>query len=299
MSWNYYLQSYYNYLRLEKGLSTNTLSAYRNDITRYLNFMESEKGITDPKAISLDIIREFLQYLCDSYSLNDLSQARNISSIRSFHLFLLQESYTQSNPAELIDLPKITRKLPEVLSVDEIDAIFAACEKNDILGRRNRAMLELLYSSGLRVSELVNLRLSHIFLNEGIVRVIGKGNKERLVPLGESAKTCIEKYLEDRVSLSTQKDGEGILFLNRRGSRLTRNMVFMIIKKLCDQAGIDKCVSPHTFRHSFATHMIEGGADLLAVKEMLGHESVTTTEIYLHMDGNYLRQVHAEFHPRG
>jgi integrase/recombinase XerD len=299
VSWTYYLQSYYNYLRLEKGLSTNTLSAYRNDITRYLHYMEQERGIADPKLITLETIREFLQYLSETYSLNDLSQARNISSIRSFHLFLLQESYTQSNPAEFIDLPKITRKLPEVLSVDEIDAIFAACDMSDPLGRRNRTMLELLYSSGLRVSELVNLRMNHIFLNEGIVRVIGKGNKERLVPLGESAKTQIEHYLHDRLQQATQKDGEGILFLNRRGSRLTRNMVFMIIKKLCDQAGIEKCVSPHTFRHSFATHMIEGGADLLAVKEMLGHESVTTTEIYLHMDGNYLRQVHAEFHPRG
>jgi integrase/recombinase XerD len=261
--------------------------------------MEQERGIADPKLITLETIRAFLQYLSETYSLNDLSQARNISSIRSFHLFLLQESYTQSNPAELIDLPKITRKLPEVLSIDEIDAIFAACDMSDPLGRRNRTMLELLYSSGLRVSELVNLRMNHIFLNEGIVRVIGKGNKERLVPLGDSAKTQIENYLQDRLQQATQKDGEGILFLNRRGSRLTRNMVFMIIKKLCDQAGIEKCVSPHTFRHSFATHMIEGGADLLAVKEMLGHESVTTTEIYLHMDGNYLRQVHAEFHPRG
>lgn len=299
MSWNYYLQSYYNYLRLEKGLSTNTLTAYRNDITRYVGYLEQEKKMTEPRQIAVADIREFLDHLCAHYSLNELSQARNISSIRSFHLYLQQENHVQSNPAELIDLPKVQRKLPEVLSFEEIARIFDACTTADNLGIRNRAMLELLYSSGLRVSELVGLRVNQLFLDEGFVRVQGKGSKERLVPLGGEAIDKITVYLQShRNHVEPQRGSEHILFLNRRGAKLTRNMIFMIIKKLCEEVGITKNVSPHTFRHSFATHMIEGGADLMAVKEMLGHESVTTTEIYLHMDGNYLREVHAEFHPR-
>lgn len=310
VGWNYYLQSYYNYLRLEKGLSTNTLAAYRTDILRYLMYVETELGLTEPGHIQVQDIRAFLGYLADYCGLNELSQARNISSIRSFHQFLLQENYLQDNPAELIDLPRVQRKLPDVISLDEINQILDVCapekiteeEKmggGDALGVRNRAMLELMYSSGLRVSELVSLRLDQLYLDDGIVRVVGKGNKERLIPLGSSAIDQIKRYSNyHRMKVKARPGNDPILFLNRRGAKLTRNMVFMIIKKACEQVGVYKTVSPHTFRHSFATHLIEGGADLIAVKEMLGHESVTTTEIYLHTNGHYLREVHASFHPR-
>ena len=231
--------------------------------------------------------------------MNERSLARNISSIRSFHRFIVEEDYSETDPSELLDAPKLRRKLPSVLTLPEIDSIFSCIDMSKDLGIRNRAMLELLYSSGLRVSELVNLELPRLHPEEGFLQVIGKGSKERLVPLGSSALKFVEMYLDHvRNKITPVKGSEDFVFLNRRGKGLTRNMIFIIIKDLVRQAGIDKKVSPHTFRHSFATHLIEGGADLRAVQEMLGHESITTTEIYLHLDREYLKEVHRTFHPR-
>ncbi|MEM7041158.1 MAG: tyrosine-type recombinase/integrase, partial [Bacteroidota bacterium] len=218
---------------------------------------------------------------------------------RSFHTFLVQEDYTDEDPTELLDLPKLSRKLPIYLTVHEVEKIFDVVPMSTKLGVRNRAIVELLYSCGLRVSELVNLEQQMLYLDEGFVRVFGKGSKERLVPLGSSAKQYILLYKEHaRNHMTPRRGDEDILFLNRRGARLTRNMIFIIVKQLVADAGIEKNVSPHTFRHSFATHLIEGGADLRAVQEMLGHESITTTEIYLHLDRDYLKEVHRTFHPR-
>lgn len=300
MKWKAAIREYKHWLKVERGLSGNTYTSYIHDLERYQWFMENMLKITDPLKVETGHIREFIQFLVTDAFLNENSLTRNISSLRSFHRFLLQEDYCDKDPTELLDTPKLVRKLPVYLTVPEIDALFAAIDLSTPHGTRNRAMLELLYSSGLRVSELVNLELSMLYMDEGFVRVFGKGSKERLVPLGDSAKKHILHYLEYRhgVSQKVQKGEEDVLFLNRRGKRLTRVYVFMLIKDLVKEAGIQKVVSPHTFRHSFATHLLEGGADLRAVQEMLGHASITTTEIYLHLDREYLREVHQTFHPR-
>ncbi|MFM2375327.1 MAG: site-specific tyrosine recombinase XerD [Bacteroidota bacterium] len=300
MSWKAYLREYKDYLRIEKGAATNTAVGYMHDTERYRWFMETQKGITDVSRIQLKEIREFLHFLVYDAFLNERSLARNIAAVRSFHKFLVQENHCDQDPTELIESPRFAQKLPVYLTVEEVDAVFGAIDMGSSLGLRNRAMLELLYACGLRVSELVNLEKSKLYMEEGFVRVFGKGSKERLVPMGGSAKEYIQLYLEDsRNHVAPQKGHEDILFLNRRGKRLTRNMVFIIVKDLTTAAGVNKNVSPHTFRHSFATHLIEGGADLRAVQEMLGHESITTTEIYLHLDRDYLKEVHRTFHPRG
>jgi integrase/recombinase XerD len=301
MSWKVYLREYKDYLRIEKGAAGNTSEGYLHDVGRYHQFMEIGKGIVSLERIRLSDIREFLLDLVENQFLNERSLARNIAAVRSFHKFLLQEDHCDQDPTELIDLPKFAQKLPVFLTIPEVVSIFEATDMNDSLGLRNRAILELLYACGLRVSELVNLEQSKVYIDEGFVRVFGKGSKERLVPLGGSAIRYINLYLSDKFNhgVAAQKGHEDILFLNRRGQRLTRNMVFIIVKQLAEAAGIHKNVSPHTFRHSFATHLIEGGADLRAVQEMLGHESITTTEIYLHLDRDYLKEVHRTFHPRG
>lgn len=285
---------------MEKGLAGNTCENYLRDIDRYRWFAEQHLKLKSPVKITTAQIREFIQFLVHDAFLGERSLARNISSVRSFHGFLIQEQYTEKDPTELLDTPKLTRKLPVVLDFHEIEKILATFDMNSMLGVRNRAMLEMLYSCGMRVSELVNLEQSMIYFKEGFVRVFGKGSKERLVPLGSDAEKYIHIYKEAvRNHMNTKRGDEDILFLNRRGGRLTRNMVFLIVKDAVKDAGIEKTVSPHTFRHSFATHLIEGGADLRAVQEMLGHESITTTEIYLHLDRDYLKEVHRTFHPRG
>jgi integrase/recombinase XerD len=300
MSWKVYMREYKDYLRIERGVSAHTSTGYLHDTERYQWFMENEKGITDLARIQLKDIREFLNFLVYDAFLNERSLARNIAAVRSFHKFLVQEDHVDEDPSELIDTPKFAQKLPVFLTVVEVEAIFGAIDMGTSLGLRNRAMLELLYACGLRVTELVDLEQSKVHMDEGFIQVFGKGSKERLVPLGSSAKRYIQLYLSDsRCHVIPRKGHEDVLFLNRRGQRLTRNMVFMIVKELADAANIQKNVSPHTFRHSFATHMIEGGADLKAVQEMLGHESITTTEIYLHLDRDYLKEVHRTFHPRG
>ncbi len=300
MSWKAEIMEYRQFLRIEKGLSENTLSGYLHDVERYGGTMAGKFRLESATTVQSSHIREFLHILSSEFRLNSSSLSRNISAIKSFHGFLHAEEIARHNPSEMIEVPKQKRKLPVVLSIEEIDRMFAAIDHSTGTGTRNRAMLELLYSSGLRVSELVNLEMNRIFREEGFVKVTGKGFKERMVPLGGSAISQINIYLDHyRRQLKAGKGEEDILFLNSRGRRLSRNMVFMIVRDLAIVAGIEKTIGPHTFRHSFATHLVEGGADLKAVQDMLGHESITTTEIYLHMDREYLREVHRTFHPRG
>lgn len=299
MNWKVLYKEYKNYLEVQKGLAGNTCENYLRDIERYAWFCQTVLKIATPMDVKLQDISGFLEFLVDDAFLNEYSLARNISSVRSFHGFLLEEDYTKENPAALLNVPKLTRKLPVIVHLHELEKMFEIPDMSTDLGVRNRAMLELMYSSGLRVSELTNLEQANIYFKEGFIRVFGKGSKERLVPLGGSAQNYIELYLTSvRNHVVAARGDEDVLFLNRRGARLTRNMVFLIVKDAAKQAGIEKNISPHTFRHSFATHLIEGGADLRAVQEMLGHESITTTEIYLHLDRDYLKEVHRTFHPR-
>lgn len=288
-------ERYKTYLRLERGLSPNSIDAYLTDVDKLFRFANEEgKPVTE---ITYDDLRQFIARLCD-IGIHPRSQARILSGIKSFYGFLMLEEYITADPTELIESPKIGLRLPEVLTVEEIDRIIGAIDLSQPEGHRNRAMLEVLYSCGLRVSELVNLRYADIYPKEGFIRVLGKGSKQRLVPISEIALHEINNYLMDRNKIVPKKGFEDILFLNRRGSSLSRVMVFYIIKDLVALAGIQKKVSPHTFRHSFATHLLEGGANLRAIQEMLGHEKITTTEIYTHIDRESLRQEILEHHPR-
>ena len=283
---------------MEKSLSANSIEAYARDIGKFVGFLEMQEYEVSPSGVTLQHLTEFLAWINKS-GLNSRSQARLISGMKSFYKYLLLEDVIETDPTSLLETPRIGRKLPEVLSIEEIESILAEIDLSKPHGRRNRAMLEVLYGCGLRVSELVGLRLSHVYFDQGFVRITGKGNKERLVPIGRTAIREIRNYLPDRNSLARiEKEHEDSLFLNRRGKRLSRVMVFSMIKDLAAGAGIKKNISPHTFRHSFATHLIDGGADLRAVQEMLGHESILTTEIYTHLDRQYLRDAIIQFHPR-
>jgi len=296
MGWSNAIDDYINFLRLEKSLSENSIAAYRADMDKLWRFAEG-KGV-EPESIRRNDLEEFLAQLHD-LGLNKRSQSRILSGVRGFFKYLLLEEVIDTDPTELIDSPKIGRKLPEVLSVAEIDALEAAIDLSKPDGHRNKAIIETLYSCGLRVSELVSLRLTDLFFTDGFIRFIGKGDKERLVPIGTKAINDINAYLAQRNSIDSRidPDSRNIVFLNRWGRKLTREMVFTIIKKYASLAGIKKNISPHTLRHSFATHLIEGGADLRAVQEMLGHESIQTTEIYTHLDNQYLRETIMMFHP--
>ncbi|MBE0666364.1 MAG: site-specific tyrosine recombinase XerD [Bacteroidales bacterium] len=296
ITWQEAERSFGSYLRIEKSLSMNSVKAYLNDLGKLRAFMESEREGKDPGSLTYTDLSDFLAYNAPG-SDSARTQARMISGIRAFYKYLLIEGTVTDNPTTLLESPKLGLKLPEVLSVAEIDRIIAAIDLSKPEGHRNKAMIETMYSCGLRVSELVNMRMTDIHRNEGFVIVTGKGNKQRLVPVGATALREIDSYLEKRRLLNIITD-QNILFLNRRGKRLTRVMVFTIIKNLATAAGIRKNISPHTFRHSFATHLVEGGADLRAVQEMLGHESITTTEIYTHIDRSYLRDTLIMFHPR-
>ncbi len=297
MGWRAAIDDYINFIRVEKSLSRNSVSAYTHDVEMLMEFGDSI-GV-EPENLTMNHIQEFLNHV-DEIGLNKRTQARILSGIRGFYKYLMIEEVIDSDPTELIEGPKVGRKLPEVLTIEEIDAIEASFDLSKPEGQRNKTMIETLYSCGLRVSELVNIKLTDLFFEQGFIRVIGKGNKERLVPIGEKAIKEINLYLRDRNSVShiIDRDSENIIFLNRRGHKLTREMVFTIIKKHAKLAGIKKSISPHTFRHSFATHLVEGGADLRAVQEMLGHESIQTTEIYTHLDKEYLRDTILRFHPR-
>lgn len=301
MTWASYTKQFAHYLKLERSLSQNSIEAYTHDIELLARFLELKKEEVAPPALKTKHIKEFLKYVND-LGMSAYSQARILSGIKAFYKYLLFEERITTDPTELIEGPKIGRKLPDTLSYPEIEKLFEAIDLSKPEGGRNRAILEVLYGSGLRVSELVNLQLNNIYFDIGFIRVIGKGNKERLVPVGRDAQKYLKIYIEEirgkYPHKAPQKGNESFVFLNRHGKKLTRVMVFTIIKNLAGAIGLKKTISPHTFRHSFATHLIEGGADLRAVQEMLGHESITTTEIYTHLDRDYLRQVITEFHPR-
>uniref|UniRef100_UPI00404ADE20 site-specific tyrosine recombinase XerD n=1 Tax=Flavobacterium sp. TaxID=239 RepID=UPI00404ADE20 len=297
MNWMSYLKEYQNYLLLERGLSQNTVVNYTLDIEKLIRYLEQHAIETSPKTISKDTLLQFVYHV--SPTINTRSQVRLISGLRSFFMFLVFEEYRDDNPTELIEIPKIGRKLPDTLSVQEIDALIHAIDLSKPEGERNKAILEMLYGCGLRVSELVDLKLSDLFFNEGFIKVTGKGDKQRLVPVGEFTQKHIEIYVNQvRVHQPRVKGHEDVLFLNRRGKKLTRAMIFTIIKSLAVEIDLQKTISPHTFRHSFATHLLENGADLRAIQLMLGHESITTTEIYVHLDKTHLRKVMEDFHPR-
>ena len=282
------------YLMYEKGLSPKSVEAYLHDVLLLADFLGEDKIET----ATFEELQKFLKHLYES-DFNARSQARIVSGMRAFYRYLIYAQQREDDPTELLDAPKIGMHLPDVLTVDEIKDIIAVIDLSTPEGHRNRAMAEVMYGCGLRVSELVTLRLSNLFFDDGFIKVVGKGNKERLIPIGETAMKMVNLYVDGkRKELKIKKGEEDYVFLNRRGAHLTREMVFMLVKKWVAAAGIDKTVSPHTFRHSFATHLIEGGADLRAVQEMLGHESITTTEIYTHLDQDYLRTNIALYHPR-
>tara|TARA_B100000131_G_scaffold255139_1_gene249626 strand:- start:1797 stop:2693 length:897 start_codon:yes stop_codon:yes gene_type:complete len=296
--WEFYLNDYYSYLKLERSLSENSISAYLNDIKKLRDFIKFKKIDLEPNNIDIVIINDFLEHL-NELGISSFSQARIVSGLKSFFKFLILEEKISKDPMDLIESPKLKRKLPEVLSLDDINILLNSIDLSTMEGVRNRAIIETLYSSGLRVSELVNLSIQNLFLDIGFIKVIGKGSKERLVPIGRHAIKYINIYKNEyRHNKKINKGNEGFLFLNRYGRKLTREMIFLIIKKVSNKCLSNKNISPHTFRHSFATHLIEGGADLRAVQEMMGHESITTTEIYTHLDREYLKQVIKEFHPR-
>lgn len=297
-NWESHIKQFGTYLKLERSLSNNSIEAYVRDVEKLAQFTSQNYTGISPLAITGKHLQAFLQFISE-LGMSAFSQARILSGIKAFYKYLLFEELIEKDPTALIEGPKLGRKLPDTLEYDEIEKIFEAIDLSAVEGPRNRAMLEVLYSSGLRVSELVELKLANVYFDIGFLRVIGKGNKERLVPVGRDAMKYLKIYMEEvRVHVPVQKSYESYVFLNRRGRKLTRVMVFLIIKSLAEKIGLKKTISPHTFRHSFATHLIEGGADLRAVQEMLGHESITTTEIYTHLDRDYLRQVIQEFHPR-
>jgi integrase/recombinase XerD len=298
MKWKVYIQGFKSFLTLEKSLSANSIEAYLHDVEKLYQFLEYKKYALSPKEIELKQLQEFLKWITE-LGMTARSQARVISGIKAFYKYLLLENVLNADPTALLEAPKLGRKLPETLSVEDINKIIDGIDLSTPEGVRNKAMLETLYSCGLRVSELVNLKISNLFLKDGFVKVTGKGDKERLAPIGGIAVKHITVYKDEvRCHIAVKKDQEDFLFLNRRGAKLTRVMVFTIIKRLAIKTGLKKHISPHTFRHSFATHLIEGGADLRAVQEMLGHESITTTEIYTHLDRDYLREAIIQFHPR-
>jgi integrase/recombinase XerD len=295
--WEPYKKGFKAYLQLERSLSGNSIEAYLSDIEKLTSYLQAAGELKNPSELQLPDLQKFVQWVAQ-LGMTPASQARIISGIRTFYKYCLLEDISPVDPTTLLEAPKLKRALPDVLSFDEIENIISQIDLSTAEGTRNKAILETMYSCGLRVSELVNLKLSQLYMDVGFVRVIGKGNKERLVPIGDSAVKYINIYRSTiRVHQPIQPGEEDILFLNRRGKRLTRVMIFLIIKDLVKKAEIKKNISPHTFRHSFATHLVEGGADLRAVQEMLGHESITTTEIYTHLDREFLRKTLEKFHP--
>ena len=299
MNWNSIIKGFKAYLQLERSLSENSVDAYLRDIKKLEEFCLLKEILVQPEKLNQQQLEQFLNFISE-FGLSARTQARILSGLKAFYKYLIVDDIIIDDPTELLEAPKIGRKLPDVLSIEEINMLINAVDLSKPEGERNKAILETMYSCGLRVSELVNLKLSNLMLNEGFIHVFGKGSKERIVPIGSVAIKHINIYTNSvrKHQNNMKKGSEDILFLNRRGALLSRVMVFTIIKDLCKIAGIDKVVSPHTFRHSFATHLVEGGADLRAVQEMLGHESITTTEIYTHLNREYLRQAILDYHPR-
>ncbi|WP_313804602.1 site-specific tyrosine recombinase XerD [Flavobacterium sp.] len=296
-SWQSYLKEYKNYLKLERGLSSNTIENYGLDVEKLMLYLEENAIDESPVQITEETVQGFIYAI--SEKVNARSQARIISGLKSFFNYLIFEDYRNTTPMELIEVPKTGRKLPDTLSVEEIDKLISAVDLSKEEGERNRAMLETLYSCGLRVSELVSLKISDLFFEEGFIKITGKGSKQRFVPISPMTQKYILLYKEQiRTHLSIQKGFEDTLFLNRRGKQLTRAMVFTIIKDLALKISLNKTISPHTFRHSFATHLLENGADLRSIQMMLGHESITTTEVYMHLDRKHLSAILNSYHPR-
>lgn len=297
MDWQSGIHGFRSYLRLERSLSPNTVEAYLRDADKLYQFTEFSNGQT-PDCVTAADLRDFLVWV-NQLGMLPHTQARVLSGIKAFFKYLLLEDLIKTDPSALIESPRLSRKLPDTLSIYDINKLIAAIDLSKPEGMRNKTMLEVLYGCGLRVSELTGLRISNLYLEIEFIKILGKGNKERLVPVGSVATKFLKIWLKEvRVHVHVKPGQEDFVFLNRRGSALTRNMVFIIIKDLAQKAGIRKRISPHTFRHSFATHLIEGGADLRAVQEMLGHESITTTEIYTHLDRDYLRDTIVQYHPR-
>ncbi len=297
--WKQAIASFEEFLKLEKGLSQNSIEAYLRDISKLKEYIVSiKKYPLPPEHLTYRHLQDFLNWL-SNFEISEATQARIVSGIKAFYKFLLMTEKIESSPAQLLEVPKVNRKIPEILTVEEIDRIINAIDLSKPEGHRNKAIIETMYSCGLRVSEVINLRLSDLFFEEEFIRVRGKGSKQRLVPISQQAIKAINLYIETyRKHLKIPEEYRDIVFLNRRGKKMTRVMIFLIVKELAEKAGINKNVSPHTFRHSFATHLIEGGANLRAVQAMLGHEHITTTEIYTHIDTNYLRDAILSHHPR-
>lgn len=297
MTWQQALDDFKNYLLLERGLAENSVLNYSLDIRKLINYLEVNSIAISPEKISEEILQQFIYEVAKV--VNARSQSRIISGLKSFFIYMIFEGYRDNNPMELIESPKIGRKLPDTLSIDEIDKLINSVDLSTKEGERNQAIIETLYGCGLRVSELIDLKLSDLFFKEGFIKVTGKGNKQRFVPIGEVTQQYISEYIgHSRTLVPLKKKASDVLFLNRRGNMLTRAMIFTIVKNLAVAADLLKNISPHTFRHSFATHLLENGADLRAIQQMLGHESITTTEIYMHVDKSHLQKVITEFHPR-
>ena len=296
MKWNESILDYSHYLKIERGLSYHTIQNYIRDVKKLVYFLDEEKISSSPIEINEDLIQQFIYEIAKEIS--PRSQARIISGLRSFFDYLIFENYRASNPTDLIETPKIGVKLPDTLSEQEINSLISAIDLSKAEGERNRAMLETMYSCGLRVSELIDLKISDLFFDEGFIKIVGKGNKERFVPIHYSAQNYIVLYMNEiRSHLSIKKGFQDTLFLNRRGKSLSRQMIFMILKALAIKINLNKKISPHTFRHSFATHLLKNGADLRAIQQMLGHESITTTEVYVHLDTSYLKKIVEKYHP--
>jgi len=297
MNWKQAIGDFNNYLLIERGLSKNSAVNYSLDIQKLINFLEINSIAISPEKIDTKIIQQFIYEIAKI--LNERSQSRIISGLKSFFNYLIFEGYREDNPMELIETPKIGRKLPDTLSLEEIDELIGCIDLSVAEGERNKAIIETLYGCGLRVTELINLKLSDLYFKEGFIQVTGKGNKQRFVPIGNITQNYISEYISNtRGNVPFKKEDQDIVFLNRRGNSLTRAMIFTIVKNLSVTASINKKLSPHTFRHSFATHLLENGADLRAIQQMLGHESITTTEIYMHVDKSHLKKVITSFHPR-
>lgn len=297
MNWKHALKDYTTYLKLERGLSKNSIQSYTMDIEKLMSFLDAHAITTTPILIDKNTVQQFIYEIAKV--VNPRSQARIISGLKSFFNYLIFEDYRKDNPLDLIESPKIGRKLPDTLSENEIDQLIGAIDLSSAEGERNRAMLETLYGCGLRVSELIGLKISDLFFEEDFIKVTGKGDKQRFVPISSVNKKYINIYRNEiRVHLKIQEGFQDILFLNRRGKQLTRAMIFTIVKNLAVNIGLQKSISPHTFRHSFATHLLENGADLRSIQQMLGHESITTTEIYMHVDRSHLAEVMNTYHPR-
>lgn len=297
MKWKQAIIEYQHYLKIERGLSENTIENYVSDLKKMTFFLEENKFTDSPKTIEQEVIQQFIYEI--SKKLSSRSQARIISSLKSFFEYLIFEQLRDTNPTDLIETPKIGRKLPETLSEQEINQLINAIDLSTDEGERNRAILEIMYSCGLRVSELIHLKISDLFFNEGFIRIIGKGNKERFVPIHQKAQKYISIYIKEiRSHVTIKKSHEDTLFLSRRGKSLSRQMIFMLIKTLAVNINLNKKISPHTLRHSFATHLLKNGADLRAIQQMLGHESITTTEVYVHLDNTFLKKIVEKYHPR-